>query len=60
MPIYKEEFRRKHLQEGYFSYENDGFGDVLEDLNPVLEKIEYYVNNNFKIEEEYLKRMEDF
>ena len=56
----KEKFREKHLEEGYFSYENDGFGDVLTKQNEVIKKIEYYINNNFEIEEKYSKKMDDF
>ena len=55
-----EKYRKNQLPEGYFSYEKDGFGDVLKDSNSVADKIEYYIKNNFKIEEIYLKRMDSF
>lgn len=56
----ENDYRKKQLQEGYFSYEEDGFGDILKDENEMLKKIKYYDDNNFEVEEKYLKRMNDF
>lgn len=56
----RNEYREKQLPEGYFSYEKDGFGDVLETTNDIIDKVEYYINNNFEIEEKYAKRMDKF
>lgn len=56
----KKEFRKKHLQEGYFSYEKDGFGEIFENENDVVNKIIEYKNNNFRMEEKYLQRVENF
>lgn len=53
-------YRENQLPEGYFSYKRDGFGDVLEDVNIVVNKIKYYVENNFKIEDIYSSRMDNF
>ena len=55
-----EMFRKNQLQVGYFSFENDSFGDVFDNCYDVIEKIKYYINNNFKIEDKYEKRMTDF
>lgn len=54
----KEEFFSKHYQNGYFSYEKDAFGDVLYDLESVIHKIEYYFQNDFKMEDKYIKKVE--
>ena len=54
------EYREKQLQLGYFSYEDDGFGDVLEQEKQVINKVIYYVENDFKLEEKYKKRSENF
>ena len=56
----KKEFRKKHLQEGYFSYKEDGFGEIFENENDVVNKIIEYKNNNFRMEEKYLQRVDDF
>ena len=54
------EYRKNQLQEGYFSYEKDGFGDVIDNKEDMIKKINYYLNNNFKIESKYEKRMDNF
>ena len=56
----KEEYRKKQYQEGYFSYEKDGFGDVLINDEEVVEKIIYYIDNNYRVEDKYLDRMNSF
>ena len=56
----KKEYRENQLKEGYFSYSKDGFGDIFENSDLVVNKIIYYINNNFKIEDIYLKRMNTF
>lgn len=56
----KEDFRKKHLKEGCFSYENDGFGDVVDSVDEVIEKTKYYIDNNFQVEEKYYDRMIEF
>ena len=55
-----QEFREYHLQEGYFSYKNDGFGDVIREKEKLVNKIKFYIENNFEIEKKYSKRMDDF
>ena len=54
------EYRKNQLKEGYFSYEKDGFGDILTNSNEVINKVIYYIDNNFKVEDIYLKRMNMF
>ena len=56
----QEEFRKKHLSEGYFKYERDGFGDVIKNENEVVTKIINYVKTNYKVEEKYISRMNEF
>ena len=56
----KNKYRVKQLQEGYFSYEKDGFGDIALEKNFLINKIKYYIENNFNAEEKYLKRMDNF
>lgn len=54
------EFRNKHLPEGYFNYENDGFGPVVTYENQLLEKLQILIDNSWKDDEIYKKRRKDF
>ena len=56
----KKLFRQRHLPKGYFSYKDDGFGEILEDKNSVINKLKHYVENDFAVEEKYSQRMDDF
>ncbi len=53
----KERFFTEHYKSGYFHYDEDGFGDVIEEENEIFDKILYYINNGFKIEDKYLNRI---
>ena len=55
-----DDYRKNHYKEGYFSYKNDGFGDICINEKEILSKIEEYFNNNFKIEKKYLDRIDSF
>ena len=55
----KDKFFESHYQRGYYDYEKDGFGEVIEKENDLLEKIKYYINNDCKIEEKYKKKIQD-
>ena len=53
----KDDFHNVQYRKGYFSYENDGFGDVLTNYNDVIDKIDYFIKNDFKNEEKYVDRI---
>lgn len=55
-----EKFRAGHCEEGYFSYERDGFGPVCYNPNDIIINVEKYIKNNFKIEKCYKDRHELF
>ena len=55
-----DNYRRNQLEEGYFFYKKDGFGEIYNDSKSVVDKIKYYINNDFKVEDKYLKRMSSF
>ena len=55
----KEYFFQNHYKAGYFNYEADGFGKVVETKERLIDEIEYYINNKCKIREEYKDRIED-
>lgn len=52
-------FFSNHYQSGYFNYENDGFGKVVPTEQELLSDIEYYLNNDCKIREEYKQKIEN-
>ena len=56
----KKKYRKNQMPEGYFSYEKDGFGDVLEMPDLVSSKIVEYIENDLRIEPKYEERMEHF
>jgi len=55
----KEDFYKHQYQKGYFDYTDDGFGDVIEDCDKLLEKIEFYFENDFNLEQKYINRIND-
>lgn len=55
----QEFFWGKHYNKGYFDFEKNGFGDVIIEKNTLVDKIEYYIKNNFKIEKKYKDRIKN-
>lgn len=55
----KEKFFGVHYKEGHFSYEDDGFGDVVNTGSLLLASIEKCFNNNFKLEQKYEDRVKN-
>lgn len=56
----EEEFRKKHLQKGYFDYRKDGFGKVVIEEQEVINKIVELIENDYKDKNEYEQRRLDF
>ncbi len=57
----KEEFFAGQIyDEGYFSYENDGFGPVCYDMDSTVDAIIKEVENDCKNAEKYLERLDRF
>ncbi|PFP24262.1 poly(glucosyl N-acetylgalactosamine 1-phosphate) glucosyltransferase [Bacillus sp. AFS073361] len=57
----EDEFYQNHLyQQGYFSYEKDGFGPVYYDYDSTLNGIINTIKNGCIMDEEYIKRVEKF
>ncbi len=54
----QEEYFSSHYKKGYFNFEKDAFGPVYEKSEDVINKIVEYVNNDFKMEDAYVKRVE--
>lgn len=58
--IYYHEGNDYHYDEGYFSYEEMGFGDVIDNEEDLVDKIIYYMDNDCEMEEKYKKRVDKF
>ena len=57
----REEFFANHtVSEGYFSYEDDGFGEVVYDETRLVELICRYIEGGCTMKKEYLSKVEDF
>ncbi len=56
----QEEFREFHYQEGYFSYEEHGFGPVALTEEALMDAVARCVGNDFRMERKYLDRLEAF
>lgn len=55
-----DQFRKFHLPEGYFDYENDGFGEVCYTQEKMLKWVERQVKSGFKQDALYAERVESF
>ena len=51
---------KNHHEESYFKYETMGFGDVIKEEEPLVNKIIEYIENDCEMEEEYKNRVDDF
>lgn len=56
----KERFRKGHYEEGYFSYEKDGFGPCFEDWNSMRDYISEMLENQCKQPQVYDLRVKEF
>ncbi len=55
-----EEYRDKHYQEGYFSYERDAFGPLVHTNEEVVEYMLHIMGQDMKMDDEYRARAERF
>ena len=55
-----DEFRKFHYQEGYFSYEEHGFGPVVRTEEALVEAVSECAAKDFKMQREYLDRLQAF
>ena len=55
------EYRQKHFSEGYFSYENDGFGPIALTEDELIQNIKNHLNNGvFEMKQYYKERVDSF
>lgn len=57
---FKEFFEGQIYDRGYFSYEKDGFGLVCDSVEKTVNEIISLIDNDCKLDEKYLKRIEKF
>jgi len=55
----REEFLEKHYIKGYFDYERDGFGVVLDTEERLINEIESSIKNNFAMNPMYRNRVDN-
>lgn len=55
-----DDFFEKHAGISYYSYEDDGFGPVTDNLNELIEHIENFISNNCSRERIYSNRVDKF
>lgn len=55
-----EKYRRGQYQEGYFSYKNDGFGDVCQTEDDLFNKLEAILDGNLEMPLLYANRVDEF
>ncbi|MDA7900927.1 CDP-glycerol glycerophosphotransferase family protein [Akkermansiaceae bacterium] len=53
-----EQFRKGHYPEGYFDYQRDGFGPVVQTSDQVLEELEKIISNSFQMKSKYIARVD--
>ena len=58
--IYYQKVKDDKYAPGYFSYEDDGFGEVIIDEEDLVKKLSEYFDNEFKMEDIYAQRVEEF
>lgn len=55
-----KEYRGEHFKEGFFSYQKNGFGPVVEKESELLKAIEEVFKQNFTLEKKYKKNRDLF
>ncbi len=56
----ESEFREGHYKQGYFEYKRDGFGNIAETQEDVVESLRHIIQNNLNPDKIYLDRMNSF
>ena len=55
-----EDFLKYHYQKGYFSYENHGFGPVVQTEDALVKAVYECAGNDFRMQKEYRARLDAF
>lgn len=59
-PVLYYQWYENHYEEGYFDYETMGMGPVYEEYDQVIASMIQYIKNSCKMQEKYVKRVEQF
>jgi len=49
-----------HFEETFFDYEKMGFGEVIDNIDELIDVIEDYLSNNCEMKEKYKNRVDSF
>ena len=55
-----EDFLKYHYQQGYFSYEEHGFGPVVKTEDALVKAVYECVGNDFRLQKKYRDRLDAF
>ncbi len=58
--IYYQKEDDYHYDEGYFDMETMGFGDIINNDEELLRKVDFYINNECSMEDKYIERVNGF
>ena len=53
-------FRAEQYAKGYFDYRENGFGEVVETQDALLNNLQHILDNDLRPDEKYLNRMNTF
>lgn len=56
----EDKYRKLHYQKAYFDYRDNGFGRVCINKNEAIDNLKEIIDNNYNIDDVYLKRVNDF
>lgn len=56
----KERFYSEHYEASSFSFEKNAFGKITESVEDIERELYKIINNDFKMEEKYIRRVNDF
>ena len=59
-PVLYYQCRSHHLENDYYDYETMAFGDVYTSIDDLTEAIRYYLQNDCRMKEKYIARVDDF
>lgn len=59
-PFDFNEFHKRQLKEGYFKFSKDAFGKIYKDEEDIVNKIIGYIKMDYKVENIYKKRSDNF
>lgn len=57
---YDDFFKNQFYERGYFDYKEDGFGEIANDYDSLINMLIQYIENDCKIEEKYIERINQF